>query len=195
MKEWMERYRAILFVLLVLAVLAGIVLLQVLRPKAPPTIMAGLTPAPSPAPSSTPLPLQVYVSGAVQQPDVYVLPPGSIVKDAIQAAGGAAEGAELDRINLAQRLVDGQQVHVPRVGESELPPSVRVQPMALAKVNINTAQAAELETLPGIGPALAQRIVEYRQAHGRFERVEDLMNVSGIGPAAFEKLRTLIATD
>lgn len=195
MKEWIQRYRAILFVLLIVALLAGLVLMQLVRLPAPPPLLGGFTPAPSPGPSPTPRPLRVYVSGAVHQPDVYVLPPDSIVKDALQAAGGATLEADLDRINLAEPLADGSQVYVPHKGEAQLPIPLRSQPVAGAKVNINTAASEELDVLPGIGPATAQRIVDYRQSHGRFGKIEDLMDVPGIGPATFDKLRELITTD
>jgi competence protein ComEA len=123
------------------------------------------------------------------------LAPDSIVKDAIEAAGGASGGADLDRINLASPVVDGQHVYVPELGE-ENPP---VQPPSNlpdggAKININTAAQAALEELPGIGPALAQRIIDYRDENGPFEQPEDVMNVSGIGPATYEKLEELITT-
>jgi competence protein ComEA len=132
----------------------------------------------------------------VQQPDVYALPPGSIVKDAVVAAGGPARDADLDRINLASMLADGQQVYVPKLGEESLPvqPS-SLQPASRGKVNINTADGATLETLPGIGPALAQRILDFRQASGPFERIEDVMEVSGIGPGIFDQIGELITTD
>jgi competence protein ComEA len=138
----------------------------------------------------------VYISGAVQQPDVYLLPPDSIVKDALVAAGGPADDADLDRINLARSVTDGQHVYVPRVGEKDLPiePSSDPSPSS-DKVNINTAESAELETLPGIGPSLAQRICDYRQAHGPFAQIEEIMDVSGIGAATFEKIQDLIATE
>jgi competence protein ComEA len=132
----------------------------------------------------------------VQQPDVYALAPDSIVKDAVMAAGGASDDADLDRINLALRVADGQHIYVPRTGEDALPvspPSGRsVTP---DRININTADLAALESLPGIGPTLAQRILDYRQAHGPFARVKDIMEVSGIGPSTFEKIQDLIVTD
>ena len=196
MGEWLERYRAILFFGLVLVVLAAVLLFQALKPSPQPILLSTSTPEPSPQFTATPQPLRVYVSGAVQQPDVYALPPGSIVKDALLAAGGPARDADLDRINLASPLSDGQQIYVPRLGEESVPvePPSRL-PASGGKVNINTADVASLETLPGIGPALAQRIVDFRQASGPFERIEDVMEVSGIGPGIFEQIRELIATD
>lgn len=191
MEEW---HRGLLFFLLMLAVLAAIVFLQAPRPQA--IVLPTVTPLPSPQPTSTPQPLRVYVSGAVRQPDVYVLVPDSIVKDALLAAGGAVEDADLDAVNLALPLADGQHVYVPRLGEENPPAPVSSgRPAAPAKVNINLADAAVLESLPGIGPSLAQRIVDYRQANGRFAQIEDIMEVSGIGPATFDKIQSLITTE
>jgi competence protein ComEA len=155
------------------------------------------TAIPQPTVEGTPTPytLRVYVTGAVDHPDVYVLPQDSIVKDAVEAAGGATEEADLERINLAVTVTDGQHVHVPRQGEEPSPvepPSG--QPATGGKVNLNTSDSAALETLPGIGPTLAQRIIDYRQAHGPFERIEDLMQVSGIGQATFEGMKDLLTT-
>jgi competence protein ComEA len=110
----------------------------------------------------------------------------------VEAAGGATEEADLERINLALPVTDGQQVHVPRIGEDSSPVQPSSGQPATSRVNINTADAATLESLPGIGPALAQRIVEYRQAHGPFERIEDVMDVSGIGTATFEGIQDLL---
>jgi competence protein ComEA len=140
--------------------------------------------------------MRVYVSGAVARPDVYDLPPGSIVKEALLAAGGATEDADLDCINLALPLSDALHVYVPRVGEAS-PPAPVLGPSASGggKVNLNTATAGELEALPGIGPTLAQRIVEYRQTHGPFQAIEDVMDVTGIGSATFEKIRDRISTE
>lgn len=196
MGEWLERYRGILFFGLVLLVLAAVLLFQALKPAPQPIQISTATPSPSPEITATPQPLRVYVSGAVQQPDVYALSPGSIVKDAVLAAGGPAGDADLDRINLASPLADGQQIYVPRLGEEDVPvqPPSRL-PASAGLVNINTADAAALETLPGIGPALAQRILDFRQASGRFEQIEDLMEVSGIGPGIFDQIRELITTD
>jgi competence protein ComEA len=192
----LEQYRGALFVVLVLVVLAGIILFQTLRRQPPPIILNTVTPQAPAGPTATPRPLRVYVSGAVQQPDVYLLAPDSIVKDALLAAGGPSGDADLDRINLAMPLGDGQQVYVPHQGE-ENPP---VQPPSRAsglegKININTAVLAELDSLPGIGPVMAERIVEYRQTHGPFVQPEDITNVPGIGPATFEEIRDLITTD
>jgi competence protein ComEA len=198
---WWQRYRGWLIFLTVIVALAGVILFQALRPRPEPIRLSTVPPPPlpSPEPTATTSPLRVYVSGAVRQPDVYVLAPGSIVKDAVLAAGGATADADLDRINLALSVTEGQHVYVPHQGEDEPP----VQPpagqpagpeTAGGKVNINTADAAALESLPGIGPSLAQRILDYRQAHGPFAQIEGIQDVSGIGPATFAKIRDLITT-
>ena len=166
------------------------------RPSSPIVVSTPL-PTPTSLPTPTPAPMRVYVSGAVRRPDVYELPPGSIVEDVIEAAGGAASDADLDCINLALEVQDQQQVYVPRRGEAS-PPAAGASGgsggggAAGAKVNINTATAAELETLPNIGPTMAQRIVDYRQANGPFETVEDIQNVPGIGAAKFAALKDMI---
>jgi competence protein ComEA len=140
--------------------------------------------------------VRVYVSGAVHHPDVYTLQPDSIVKDALLAAGGPADDADLERINLALPVADGQHVYVPRQGEEKLPVQPPAnQPATGQKVNINTADVATLESLSGIGPVLAQRILDYRQANGPFARIEDITNVSGIGQATFEALRDQITAE
>lgn len=197
MDEWVRRNRMVLFSFVVVVVLGGVLLIQWGQRRPVPILLTTVTPPPStPQPTATPSPLRVYVSGAVQSPDVYTLPPASIAKDAVLAAGGPAPDADLDRINLATELVDGQQVHVPHLGEEEPPvewPSA--QRSVGIGININTADAATLETLPGIGPALAQRIIDYREANGPFVRPEDVMNVSGVGPAIFAQIEDLISTE
>jgi competence protein ComEA len=155
------------------------------------------TPRCTNTPEPTPLRLRVHVSGAVSEPDVYELPEGSIVRDAIEAAGGAAEDADVDRINLALEVADQQQIYVPCVGEASPPAQPSTGGVAggaggAGLININTASLQELDTLPGIGPVTAQRIADYREAHGPFERIEDIQNVSGIGPSRFEAIREQI---
>lgn len=122
----------------------------------------------------------VHVAGAVAFPGLYTLTGGGRVADAIAAAGGAAEDGDLDALNLARVVVDGEQVRVPLIGES---------PVANGLININIADAATLEGLPGVGPVLAARIAEYRDANGPFASVDALDAVSGVGPAVLEKMR------
>ena len=151
-----------------------------------------------PAPTATAGPIQVYVSGAVLQPDVYAVESGAIVRDALAAAGGPAPDADLNTVNLARTLHEGDQVYVPRMGEAP-PPAVSSddsQPSApTGPININTASQTELETLPGIGPAIASRIIAYRESNGPFPTIEAIQNVSGIGPATFENIKALIAVE
>jgi competence protein ComEA len=165
--------------------------------RAEPITISTPEPTPTLAASPTPAPLRIHVSGAVHRPDqVYRLPVGSIVQDAIEAAGGATDEADLARINLALELADQQHVHVPAVDEENPPPAVSGGEGGGAEgslVNINTATQAELETLPRIGPVTARHIIEYREANGPFERIEDIQDVPGIGHTTFEGLKDLIA--
>ncbi len=156
--------------------------------------MITLQPRPTAEPATpTPATINVYVSGAVKRPDVYALPLNSIAKDAITAAGGATADADLDRINLAVRLADQMQVYVPRQGEAAPPLQNGLVPgAATEKININTASVEELDQLPGIGPAMAKAIIDYRTKNGPFKRIEDVNAVKGIGDALFEKLKDQI---
>jgi competence protein ComEA len=129
----------------------------------------------------------VDVAGAVERPGVYRLPAGSRVTDAVRRAGGAGGGALLEAINLAARLADGQQVVVPRRGPTGAP-------LASAEgeegpISLGTATAEQLDTIEGIGPVTAEKIIEYRNQQGGLGSVEDLDQVSGIGPATMESLR------
>ena len=150
-------------------------------------------------------PLVVHVSGAVSHPGVYELIQGSRVQDAIQAAGDLTPDADAQALNLAAPLDDGALVHVP-LKSAEQPPMISPGISAPSPagnpgsapgglININTASQSELESLPGIGPVLAQRIIEYRQSHGSFSSTEAIMDISGIGPATFEKIKDLITVN
>ena len=130
----------------------------------------------------------VYVSGAVASPGVLTLTASSRVIDAITAAGGATPEADLESINLARILVDGEQIRVAVVGETPPAASEAGTPAGTC-VRLTTATEAELQTLPGIGPALAQRIISYRATHPRLSSVEELDDVPGIGPSLIEKIR------
>lgn len=147
--------------------------------------------------------LVVDVSGAVKSPMVATLPAGSRVADAIEAAGGLSDDADVASINRAAPLSDGAKVYVPRVGESV--PSVTGSSTGVGSggtsgagsaqttlVNINTADATALDELPGVGPATAAAIIEDREANGPFVSPEDLMRVSGIGEKKYAKLKALI---
>lgn len=139
--------------------------------------------------------LAVHVAGAVSRPGLVRLWAGARVDDAVRSAGGVLPGADVGRVNLARRLNDGEQVYVPRVGEEFVgvdpvgSQNSGPDPPGSSLVNINTADASTLETLPGIGPVLAGRILDYREENGPFPDVEALSGVSGIGPAVLAKLR------
>lgn len=203
----------VLYGLLLGLAATGILLVAARRPPGQPITLAE---------APTPAPVRVYVLGAVATPGVYALPRGSLVEGALQAAGGPLPNADLSGLNLAQALQDGDRINVPEVLPTATPPPPTVTvgpgtpsptplptatetpvpsrsgpslPVSGAKININTATQAELETLPRIGPAMAQRIIEYRTANGPFRRIEDIQNVRGIGPATFEQLKDLITVE
>ncbi|OUP07834.1 ComEA family DNA-binding protein [Collinsella sp. An2] len=146
----------------------------------------------------------VDVTGAVATPSVVTLPAGSRVEDALRAAGGVTEDAELAALNRAAPLTDGQKVHVPRVGEAVTSSGGAASPGEVTSsgaspagassglVNINSADATALDALPGVGPATAQAIIEDREANGPFASIEDIMRVSGIGEKKFANLKDLI---
>jgi competence protein ComEA len=166
--------------------------------------------------SASPAVAVVHVVGAVAHPGVVRVAADERVSDALDAAGGAAADADLTRLNLARPVVDGERLYVPRVGEAEVPAELPGSGGAAGGagggagggtgvtpggsgvdtgspsggvVDLNAADATALETLPGIGPALAQRILAWREEHGGFRSVEDLLEVSGIGDGRFAELR------
>ncbi|MGH9135908.1 MAG: ComEA family DNA-binding protein [Acidimicrobiales bacterium] len=176
-----------------------------LRAPAPPPVEASLPMAPaagssSSSTSTSPSPgVLVHAAGAVATPGVHQLPAGSRVADLLAAAGGAAPDADLDRVNLAAPLVDGQQVWFPRVGEltapSPLTPGATgtgLGPGGEGPLDLNTATAEQLEALPGIGPAIAEAIIEHRDRNGPFASVDDLLDVRGIGESRLADLRELV---
>ena len=185
----------------------GIVVLAVagafwlLRPAPPPpevSLPFTSTSAPGPASTTTaPSALVVHVAGSVMAPGVHELRAGARVVDAIEAAGGLAPNADGARINLAAPLVDGARVYVPKVGEE--PPPVAVGEVGgdpssgtAGPVNLNSADAAALEGLPGVGPATAAAILEHREKVGAFTSVDQLLDVPGIGEAKLDALRDLV---
>ena len=158
-------------------------------------------------PVAAPVGPSVHVAGAVVAPGLYRLADAARVADAVAAAGGLAQDADGDRLNLAAPLADGQRLFVPRIGAPDAPEPVAPSGVGLgpdaapeagdgvsdAPIDINRAGATELEALPGIGPTLAGAIVEHRTRHGPFRSVEGLLDVSGIGAARLEQLRDLVA--
>jgi competence protein ComEA len=135
--------------------------------------------------------LVVDVAGAVRRPGLYRLRDGSRVADAIELAGGATPKAFLEALNLAAPLADGQQVLVPRKVPGGAPAASGAAPAA-GPVSLSAATLEQLDTLPGVGPVTAQKILDYRTAHGAFRSVEELDAVPGIGPATIEELRELV---
>ncbi len=153
----------------------------------------------APTLSVTPWPIRVYVSGAVRTPQIVELPPGSLVGDAVDAAGGATAGADLDALNFAAAISDNQHVLVPRLataGEAGRVPQATVGAVtATDPLDINTASLEALQGLPNIGVVRAEAIVAFREANGPFRRTEDLMRVPGIGSVIYERIAPLIAVD
>ncbi len=148
-------------------------------------------------PVPTEKPIVVYITGAVPRPGVYALAQGSRVQDAISAAGGFLADADKTGINLARALEDGEQLDIaytsgssPVIGTAI--PAATESPSNAELININTASQTDLESLPGIGPTTAQKIIAYREANGPFAKIDDIVNVSGIGPGTFEKIKDLI---
>ena len=139
----------------------------------------------------------VHIAGAVKNPGVYKLKKGSRVIEGVEKAGGASEKADLNTINLARLLSDGEMVRVPEKFE----PGARVSTSSpgtsvpQGKVNLNLAAKSQLETLPGIGPKLAQQIINYRKKNGLFRNIEELKKVPGIGRKKFESLKDLISVN
>jgi competence protein ComEA len=131
----------------------------------------------------------VHILGAVARPGLYELRDGDRAVDAVAAAGGFLETADQAQLNLARLIIDGEQIVVPVVGET-----VAASPGTTASglVNLNTADAATLDTLPRVGPAMAARIIDWRESSGPFTSVDDLLNISGIGDKTFEGLKDLV---
>jgi competence protein ComEA len=156
---------------------------------APPAIAT-----PSPGPSTTGAMVVVHVAGAVRRPGIIELPAGARVADAIELAGGALKSANLDGLNLAALVVDGTQILVPSgsgemaVGASPAPTSTQS-----SVVNLNTADQTLLETLPGVGPVTAGAILAYRTENGSFTSIDQLLEVSGIGPATLESIKPFVS--
>ena len=158
----------------------------------------------TPAPSPTPAPLTVFVNGAVITPGLVEIPANGRLQDAIQAADGFTTEANTTIINLAQPLQDGMQIYVPTMDEAAETAVSQSRTIVIEAapaensgglININTAIAVNLETLPGIGPSTAAKIITHRQENGDFGSIEAIMDVSGIGEAKFNAISALITVE
>ncbi|HUV93573.1 MAG TPA: helix-hairpin-helix domain-containing protein [Anaerolineae bacterium] len=195
------RYRGYIILTLIYAIFfAGYVVYE-RRPQPEPIQIID----PTPTPTQTPTPIHVHMTGAVQRPGVYLLPPQSRLFQAVDAAGGLTSDADPERVNLADRIQDAQQVFIPRLGKTP-PPSPTPIAASLSRstesgqlghglININTASAAELDAMPGIGPVYAARIIAYREAHGPFSSPAEIVQVKGIGTATYEEIKSRITVD
>lgn len=176
---------------------AGLLLLATRPPRGKEVLLA---------PAPTPLPLEVQVEGAVAHPGVLQLPAGARLGEALEAAGGLLPQADTRALNLATLLQDGDKIVVPLLPPTPAPTLTRLPgatsapeetnpspPAANGLININTATLEELDALPGIGPAIAQRIIDYRTQNGPFASIEDIQNVAGIGPSTFQKIKDRIS--
>ena len=153
---------------------------------------AGIAPPATAAPSSpSAAPVFVHVAGAVARPGLYTLPSGGRVADAIEAAGGAGAKADLGLLNLAAPLTDGMKIDVLPRG-APAPAASSGAPAAPGPISLNAADQAALETIPAVGPVTAAAILAYRTEAGPFESVEELLEVSGIGPATLESIRPYV---
>jgi competence protein ComEA len=177
---------AMLFLVLIVG---GKLLLRPAQPAIPPPVRMA-------APARTPVAAQlfVHVVGAVRRPGLYRLHDGARVADAVTRAGGVTSRAQLELLNLAARVADGEQVVVPRrgVGGAVAPGSSGAASSG-GPVHLGAATLEQLDELPGVGPVTAQKILDYRQAHGAFRSVDELDAVPGIGPARLDELRGLVA--
>jgi competence protein ComEA len=179
---WVERYRWLVIALMAAPLLIGMGVFvdRQLQGPQPLEINLGETPSASE--------IQVYVAGAVNRPGVYFLNDGDRWIDAVEAAGGPTEDADLEAINLALRLHDEDQVLVPRLGEQSKPHSGSNE----EKIDINSAPASVLDSLPGIGEVRSQRIVDSRQRNGPFSRIEELVERKLIPQSVLDDIRELI---
>jgi len=192
MKTWWTGAGLLVFGLLIGLLATGIILLVSNQPRGEPVHLL---------PPPTVPPIIVHVKGAVVNPGVYSLPPGSRVKDALTAAGGLSPDGEATSLNLADFLQDGQSLSIPQTAPTSAsnlnPLPTQVIPNEPGEgpreqIDINTASFEELDSLPGIGQDKANKIIAYRQENGPFPTIEAIQEVSGIGPATYENIKDLI---
>ncbi len=184
-----RRVLAVGMLVLLVLVVAGKVLLRPARPAVPPPVRVATNSA---AHASAPR-LFVNVVGAVRRPGLYRLTDGSRVADAVTRAGGPTPKAQIELLNLAARIADGEQIVVPRRGLANPSAAASGGAVAAGPVHLNSATLEQLDELPGVGPVTAQKILDYRQQHGAFGSVDELDAIAGIGPARLEQLRGLVA--
>lgn len=196
----------VLAALVVAVAIAGVLLWTRTPPAvvAPPAVARvpaaeapGVGPHDAAGPATSSGDVFVHVAGAVARPGLYELAGGARVADAIDAAGGSTRRADLAALNLAEPVVDGAKVYVPRRGESSSVPVSTATPLPAATttpaaVSVNTADQTALETIPGIGPVKAAAIIQYREEAGGFSSIDELLEVSGIGPATLESMRAYV---
>jgi len=187
MTEWLERYRTPLLIVLAGAAVLGLVFFVLRQREGPPPLELQVGDA-----ASADSQIMVHVTGAVAAPGVYALHEGDRVVDAVEAAGGPAQDADLVTLNLARRVHDEDQVVVPKVGEQSAASEIAGASANGAPIDINTASAAVLDSLPGIGEAYSNRIVDSRVADGPFQSTEDLVTRKLIPRATYEKIKLLI---
>jgi competence protein ComEA len=187
----LDRRRALVAVLgvVLVLVLAGKLLLRPAEPAVPRPVRVA-----SPVTQMRAARIYVDVVGAVRRPGLYRLKDGSRVADAVRRAGGPTRKAQLELVNLAARISDGEQVVVPRRGSGGVVAGAAGSgPSAAGPVHLNSATMEQLDALPGVGPVTAQKILDYRRDHGAFGSVDELDAVPGIGPARLQQLRELVA--
>lgn len=170
-------------------------------PSAGATSASGRSATPGAGPGGSADIVVVHVAGRVRRPGLYRLPAGSRVDDALRSAGGALRGVDLSRLNLAAKLIDGEQIPVGLPGAAAAPGGPAASPAgpgaagsaSTGPVDLNTAGLEQLDSLPGVGPVLAQHILDWRGQHGRFDTVDQLNDVPGIGDVKFGELKTLVS--
>lgn len=186
------RSTIIFFLVLVVLIVGGVIVLAAARPPASALTIIPPPPTQTSGPTNTPAPLTVYVTGAINgQAGMVTVPAGSRVSDAIAAAGGLRPDADQRRVNLAALVRDGDHIDVPTVGETPPPQATA----GFFTIPINTATLDELDRLPGVGPSLAQAIIDYRDTYGRFSNLEDLDQVEGIGESTLQEIAEYIIFD
>jgi competence protein ComEA len=181
----MKTWQALTLGISVGLALTAIILIVAIPPHGTPIVLS---------PPPTLEPIKIFITGAIHQPGLYSLPRGSRVESAITAAGGLTGNADLNKINLAAKIADGDKITIPSVFDpTSQPLTVQATSTPISfPIDINTASLEELDALPGIGNAKAQSIIQYREENGDFQKIEDIMNVPGIGEGIYNNIKELI---